>query len=137
MHEEDFHLPHGGGRRREEAGGDEARPGTEIRGERNKEAMSMLDAVEHGTYRARRTTRGNPSELWAKGRPGGSRSQKLGRARGHGERSSQVSGRSPRRPGANDSPEQRGENPATYGASAGPPSRWAVGRREGTRHSAG
>ena len=43
--------------------GDEARPGAEIRGERKKEVMRMLDAVEHGTHRAQPTTRGRRSEV--------------------------------------------------------------------------
>ena len=39
------------------------------------------------------TARSSPSELRAKGRPGGGRGQKLGRARARGERNSLVSGR--------------------------------------------
>ena len=66
-------MPYGlaaaGGKRPETKLAQEQESGASV----TKEVMRMLDAVEHGSHRVRHTTRGKPSELWAKGRPGGSR----------------------------------------------------------------
>ena len=81
-------------------------------------------------------TRGNLSELWAKGRPGGVRDQKLGRARDHGERHSPVSGRerSERaRTTANDTArgQRHGERFSAYGSEARSNARVREGRNTG------
>ena len=52
-----------------------------------------MDKTRRATSWDSPVARGKPSELWAKGRPGGVRDQKRGRARDHGERYSPVSGR--------------------------------------------
>ena len=86
---------------RESRRGERLLPSPTARGNLNNPGGKCRPSAEGGWGGAEEhdTARGKPSELWAKGRLGGVRGQKLGRARDHGERHSPVSGRTPQAAG--------------------------------------